>query len=64
MSHSEAELAAVLANYKAVFIVTPGHIERAKLTINAVKAAKDAKVEYILVVSLPCAGNNDILFGR
>lgn len=39
-------------------------MNRAQITANAIKAAKDAKIEYILVVSLPFAGKDDILFGK
>ncbi|EAR98696.1 Trk system potassium uptake protein TrkA, amine-terminal domain protein (macronuclear) [Tetrahymena thermophila SB210] len=64
MSQSQAELARILSNYTSVYLVTPGHIDRTQITINAIQAAKQANVQYLLVVSVTCADNQDVLFGR
>ncbi|KAL4438583.1 hypothetical protein ABPG74_015481 [Tetrahymena malaccensis] len=64
MGQSASDLAAILAHYKAVFLVTPSSEDRAKIISNAIQAAKEAKVEYLLVVSVGVAGNQDVLFGR
>ncbi|EAR98694.1 Trk system potassium uptake protein TrkA, amine-terminal domain protein (macronuclear) [Tetrahymena thermophila SB210] len=64
MGLKQTELASILANYDHLYVVTPGHIDRTNLTLNAIKAAKQANIKYILVVSIPPADNLNILFGR
>jgi uncharacterized protein YbjT (DUF2867 family) len=51
------------AGASAVFVVTPGHIDRTQLAINAIDAAKDAGVAFIAVVSVATSGT-DSIFGR
>ncbi|KAL4487221.1 hypothetical protein ABPG72_017940 [Tetrahymena utriculariae] len=64
MSQGQSELAAILAHYKAVFLVTPQVQNRVEIVSNAIKAAQEAKVDYLLVVSVSFAGNQDSVFGR
>ncbi|KAL4469900.1 hypothetical protein ABPG72_006540 [Tetrahymena utriculariae] len=64
MGQQQSELATILANYDHLYVVTPGHIDRTKLTINAIRAAKQANIKYFLVISITAADNLDILFGR
>ncbi|KAL4461491.1 hypothetical protein ABPG74_016115 [Tetrahymena malaccensis] len=64
MGQSQSELATILANYDHLYVVTPGHIDRTNLTLNAIRAAKQANIKYILVVSITAADNLEILFGR
>ncbi|KAL4461483.1 hypothetical protein ABPG74_016107 [Tetrahymena malaccensis] len=64
MGQTQSELASVLKNYDYLYVVTPGHIDRTNLAINAIKAAQEAHIKYILVVSIPAADNLEILFGR
>ncbi|EAR98695.1 Trk system potassium uptake protein TrkA, amine-terminal domain protein (macronuclear) [Tetrahymena thermophila SB210] len=64
MSQNQAELAKIISNYNAVYLVTPGHIDRTQITINAIQAARQANIQYVLLVSIPCADNQNILFGR
>lgn len=52
-----------MRGYEAVYLVTPGHIDRAEITLNAARAAKEAGVRYILTVSVPVVGL-DNTFGR
>lgn len=56
MGESKESLTNTLKKYNAAYLVTPGHIDRARLVRNAVLAAKEAKIDYILVVSIPTAG--------
>ncbi|EDQ84454.1 uncharacterized protein MONBRDRAFT_12808 [Monosiga brevicollis MX1] len=50
-------------NADAVYIITPGHIDRTKITIGAIDAAKAAGAKYIVVVSFPTA-HSDSCFGK
>ena len=43
-------------------MVTPGDIEREKLTANGVDAAKAAGAKFVMIVSVPTA-NTDSIFG-
>jgi len=47
----------------AVYIITPGHIDRTKITIGAIDAAKAAGAKYIAIVSFPTA-YSDSCFGK
>ncbi|KAL4461484.1 hypothetical protein ABPG74_016108 [Tetrahymena malaccensis] len=64
MGQSQSELAQILKNYDHLYVVTPGHIDRTNLAINAIKAAQEAHIKYILIVSITAADNLEILFGR
>ena len=44
-------------------VVSPGHIDREQLTINAVKAAKTANAKFVAVISVLTSGT-DSIFGR
>ncbi|EAR98689.1 Trk system potassium uptake protein TrkA, amine-terminal domain protein (macronuclear) [Tetrahymena thermophila SB210] len=64
MGQPQSELAQILKNYDNLYVVTPGHVDRSKLAINAIKAAQEAHIKYILVVSMTAADNLEILFGK
>ena len=64
MGEDKGSLSKTLSNYNAVYVVTPGHIDRSKLVANVVAAARDAKVDYLLVVSIPSAGYWNTTFGK
>lgn len=51
-SMGDADLADAVRGASVVFLVTPGHIDRAKLTVSAVEACKAAAVPHIVVVSV------------
>ena len=63
MGGNRPHLTALLRQYDCVFLVTPGHEDRVKITLNAIHAAKDAHVPYTLVVSMVTA-DTDTIFGR
>lgn len=52
-----------LKGFESILINTPGHIDRAKITINAAKAAHKAGAKYVLVISVAVI-DTDILFGK
>lgn len=52
MSSQQAVLAASLSTSDRVFVVTPGHVNRAEMAINAINACRDAGVGYMLVLSV------------
>ena len=58
------ELKTTLQGVDTLFIVTPGAENRAELVISTAKSAKEAGVKHQVVVSVPTADNQDILFGR
>ncbi len=60
---NEAELAKVLKDYQRVFIVTPGTFDRRELATSALKAAKKAGVQFVLLLSVSLAGT-DTVFGK
>ena len=59
-----ASLSEPLTGARVAFIVTPGAEDRAALATNAVKAAKDAGVPHVVVVSVTSADDDSVLFGR
>lgn len=63
MSEQAEQLSTQLKGFDSAYIVSPGHIDRAKITLNAVKAAKLAGIKYILVVSHIIVGT-PALFGK
>ncbi|XP_065830249.1 NAD(P)H azoreductase-like [Oscarella lobularis] len=60
----KAELVKTLAGVDRLFIVTPGHIDRAPLTIGAAEAAKEAGVKFVLVVSVPTVVLPETVFAK
>ncbi|EGD82215.1 hypothetical protein PTSG_02885 [Salpingoeca rosetta] len=58
-----ASLDNIIQKDDAVFVVTPGHIERTKLAIAGVDAAKRNGAKFVLVVSVLTTGT-DSIFGR
>ena len=63
MGGDKDSVAAILKDYDCVYLVTPGHEDRAKLTINGINAAKAAGVKYTLVVSVLTV-ETDSIFGK
>jgi uncharacterized protein YbjT (DUF2867 family) len=60
---NKKELTKVLQDFDRVFIITPGHENRTKLALNALEAAKDAGVEFALLLSVATT-NTDSIFGN
>ena len=58
------ELKEVFKGVKSLLIVTPGTENRAELALKTAEAAKDAGVEYVVVISGTSAEKHDILFGK
>ena len=58
------ELISTLKGVDALFIVTPGTLERATLTIKTAEAAKAAGVKFLAVVSAATAELTDTVFGK
>jgi uncharacterized protein YbjT (DUF2867 family) len=63
ISNDQQVLQKAFTGADAAFIVTPGHIDREKLAINAIDAAAAAGAKYILIVSVLTVGT-DTIFGR
>ncbi|KAL4438582.1 hypothetical protein ABPG74_015480 [Tetrahymena malaccensis] len=63
MAQDQLELTQKLKDYNILFIVTPGHVNRSYLSINTIQAAQKAKVEYILIVSVPSVNHPETIFG-
>jgi len=63
MSRPESLTSAIPKNLDCLFINTPGHIDRTKLTINAINAAKNAKVKHMIVVSVLSCDMKGSIFG-
>ena len=63
MGGEKAALSTILKDYDRLYLVTPGHEDRTTLTINGVDAAKEAGVDYTLVVSFLTVENTDSIFG-
>ncbi len=60
---NEEELTTILKDYQRVFIVTPSAFERRELATSALNAAKEAGVEFTLLLSVSTAGT-DSIFGK
>ena len=60
----EVELPKILKGVNALFIVTPGHKDRATLAIKTAEVAKAAGVKFITVISVPTAALTDTVFGK
>jgi uncharacterized protein YbjT (DUF2867 family) len=56
-------LTAVLKGFDTAFLVTPGHEQRTELGTNAIEAAKEAGVKFIILVSVLTSGT-DSIFGK
>jgi len=52
--------AAIPRDVDAVFVNTPGHIDRTQLAINGIDAAKRANAKHIVVISVLCADASGI----
>ena len=63
MGADQTSLVSTLRDFDCLYLVTPGHENRTKLTINGIHAAKAAGVKYTLVVSVLTADTNSI-FGN
>lgn len=64
MGESIESLSNTLKKYNAVYLVIPGDMERAKISKNTIEAAKIAKVDYVLVISIPSAIYLNTIFGE
>ena len=56
-------LSKTLADFGSVFVVVPGHEDRTNLAINAIEAAKEAGVKFVLMLSVLTSGTESI-FGK
>jgi uncharacterized protein YbjT (DUF2867 family) len=56
-------LTTALKGFDTAFLVIPGHEQRTELGINAIKAAKEAGVKFVVVLSVVTCGA-DSIFGK
>lgn len=56
-------LSETLKGFDGVFVVVPGHEQRIELALNVIKAAKEAGVNFILMLSVLTSGT-DTIFGK
>ena len=61
---AKQQLIGIFRGVDALYIVTPGTENRAELAISTAEAAKEAGVNFILVVSVPTAELTDTVFGK
>lgn len=59
----KAALTQTLKGFDSVYLVVPGHENRTQLAINGLQAAKQAGVNFVLVLSVATAGT-DSIFGQ
>jgi uncharacterized protein YbjT (DUF2867 family) len=59
----KAALTETLKGFDSAFLVVPGHEQHTELAINAIEAAKEAGLKFLLVLSVLTSGT-DSVFGK